>query len=559
MSRNYYKWHEMYQRFVEFKAANGNKPVPQDCVLQDGLNLGQWVCTQRQTYRQGKMLPERVALLTKAGIVWDAFQYMWEQGFMAAQSFYLQNGHLNVLRSENPQLYTWLRTQIGAYRGQRGSLSAKQIHDLEAIGMKWDIIEDDWMAMYSLAQQYFATHQKLNIPVSLSVEDKALGQWLARQRKAYRNYLNGIQGGGKAKMTPERIRLLESIGMEWDVTYLGRKCSFPENAVFYYISKAFPDAAKLNQEDFLGKELDIYIPSIKTAIEYDGYTWHHDKIEVDTEKDTLCTERNISLFRIREPKLPQLESSTCFMLNSTEWVDLETVICAIIKELGKEPPNCNIERDYLLIHESHIQYMSHKWDAVYEFLLQQYNTNGFVGIKLGDKTSAGVDLYNWISKQREAYREKTLCSAHIEKLQSIGVVLDPFEEKWKANYLEAVKYYKEHGDLLVPIGYKANGLNLGKWISHKRDDYKKGRLSPVRVRQLESIGMSWSVCDTIQERNKALLIAFRQEFGDIHIKAKTEYRGFKLGGWIQTIKKANKAGKLSMKDRLFFESMGIDI
>ena len=44
-------------------------------------------------------------------------------------------------------------------------------------------------------------------------------------------------------------------------------------------------------------ELDIYIPSIKTAIEYDGVYYHNSKhaIEKENKKDDLCTEKDIRL------------------------------------------------------------------------------------------------------------------------------------------------------------------------------------------------------------------------------------------------------------------------
>ena len=49
--------------------------------------------------------------------------------------------------------------------------------------------------------------------------------------------------------------------------------SFCEQSVFYYVKKAYPEA--VNGDYSLGIELDIYIPSIMTAVEYDGEAWHH--------------------------------------------------------------------------------------------------------------------------------------------------------------------------------------------------------------------------------------------------------------------------------------------
>ncbi|MBQ1190636.1 MAG: hypothetical protein IIX57_09535, partial [Lachnospiraceae bacterium] len=49
------------------------------------------------------------------------------------------------------------------------------------------------------------------------------------------------------------------------------RSSFPEQSIYYYISKQYPDAVSGYTEIFPDTmELDIYIPSLKLGIEYDG-------------------------------------------------------------------------------------------------------------------------------------------------------------------------------------------------------------------------------------------------------------------------------------------------
>ena len=81
-----------------------------------------------------------------------------------------------------------------------------------------------------------------------------------------------------------------------------KQTSFPEQSVLYYIKMFFTDAINRYKPDFLGKmELDIYIPSIKCAIEYDGEAWHrHEKLEREQRKYTICKKHGIKLVRIRE-------------------------------------------------------------------------------------------------------------------------------------------------------------------------------------------------------------------------------------------------------------------
>lgn len=81
-----------------------------------------------------------------------------------------------------------------------------------------------------------------------------------------------------------------------------KQTSFPEQAILYYIKMFFPDSINRYKADFLGKmELDIYIPSAKCAIEYDGEAWHKpDKLEREKRKYTICKKHGIALIRIRE-------------------------------------------------------------------------------------------------------------------------------------------------------------------------------------------------------------------------------------------------------------------
>jgi very-short-patch-repair endonuclease len=82
----------------------------------------------------------------------------------------------------------------------------------------------------------------------------------------------------------------------------GRQTSFAEQASYFYIKQLYPDALNRYTADFLGRmELDIYIPSIKLAIEYDGEAWHKaDKLEREERKYKLCKKHGIKLIRLRE-------------------------------------------------------------------------------------------------------------------------------------------------------------------------------------------------------------------------------------------------------------------
>lgn len=86
----------------------------------------------------------------------------------------------------------------------------------------------------------------------------------------------------------------------------GRQTSFREQALYFYIKKMYPDAISRYKPDSFGRfELDIYIPSFRLGIEYDGVAWHkNENFDRERRKYQLCKQLGITLLRIKE-KMPE--------------------------------------------------------------------------------------------------------------------------------------------------------------------------------------------------------------------------------------------------------------
>lgn len=111
--------------------------------------------------------------------------------------------------------------------------------------------------------------------------------WLCSEGHSYSatiNHRSGVNGTGCPKCNT------------------GRQTSFAEQAFFYYIKKVFPDAISRYNEIFTNNmEIDIFIPSIRLGIEYDGEAWHKkDKREREIKKYNICKQHGIRLLRIME-------------------------------------------------------------------------------------------------------------------------------------------------------------------------------------------------------------------------------------------------------------------
>ena len=97
--------------------------------------------------------------------------------------------------------------------------------------------------------------------------------------------------------------LHRSSGTNCPICNSGRQTSFAEQALFFYIKKCYSDAISRYTDIFdNGMELDIFIPSIKTAIEYDGIYWHRNNRNREEFKYQICQKHGIRLIRIKESK-----------------------------------------------------------------------------------------------------------------------------------------------------------------------------------------------------------------------------------------------------------------
>lgn len=125
-----------------------------------------------------------------------------------------------------------------------------------------------------------------------------------------------------------------------------RHTSFPEYALIYYLRKYSLEAIHLYKAR--GYELDIYIPSKRIAIEYDGYLWHKNKTKQDLTKNYRCVKEGIKLYRIREGLPPLNDSSVDYIVQKYQ-TDLSEILQKCLSEIIGTDIDVDIKRDAIAI------------------------------------------------------------------------------------------------------------------------------------------------------------------------------------------------------------------
>ncbi len=130
--------------------------------------------------------------------------------------------------------------------------------------------------------------------------------------------------------------------------------SFAEQAIFFYLKHSFDDAE--NRFVINGYEFDVFIPSINTAVEYDGVFYHNNlkSLNKDNKKDNYCIKNGIRLIRIRDNKMTNTDYAEIISCKDANDKDLQKAIEELFILLSVDNVPVSLERDrYIILSDYH--------------------------------------------------------------------------------------------------------------------------------------------------------------------------------------------------------------
>ena len=91
-------------------------------------------------------------------------------------------------------------------------LTDERIRALDALGMRWDVLDYLFERNYAAAAEYHRAHGDLNVPTFYIDENGIrLGRWIANLRSDHR--------GNTLRLTEEQVHRLDALGMLWNGKY----------------------------------------------------------------------------------------------------------------------------------------------------------------------------------------------------------------------------------------------------------------------------------------------------------------------------------------------------
>ena len=133
----------------------------------------------------------------------------------------------------------------------------------------------------------------------------------------------------------------------------------------------------------------------------------------------------------------------------------------------------------------------------------------------------------------------------IERLNT--KIVEIIGRNWDFWYGLTLRYKDEFNNPNTQQRYKtAEGFQLGSWQNNQRGSYKKGKLSPDRIKRLDDIGFTWEMLEEQFEKGFQETLLYKEKTGNPNVQQryKTD-EGFHLGSWQNNQKNFYKKGKLS--------------
>ncbi len=417
----------------------------------------------------------------------------WDAMYAMAEEYYKIHGNLEVPAAHTTldgySLGAWVATQRKVYNKRTaGCLSEEQIRRLEAVGMRWEGVQEAaWERNFAEAKKYYKEYGDLDIPADFVTEGGCrLGRWVRRQRELYQR-LNLGQRIPAGQHVPDNRQAMGqdeglaeppggskgagrhlaagAAGKERDMSVSGRQGIHAEHV------------KRLTQIGMIWENDDPWARRFELARQY--YEEHGDlEVPADYVVEGVWLDR-----WLREQKAKLREENGIAGGGAKASIKERKPLTREQKEnLASVGITSCLTRGEL------------SWQQQYGEAEKFYREHGNLSIPKRYVGKNGKNLGIWLQRQRTGRRRGFLSTEQVALLDRIGMVWKP-DIPWETGISHAEEYFRENGHLAVPNHYVcADGYRLGKWISNQRQAYKQENgkgLAAEQIRRLEEIGMLW--------------------------------------------------------------------
>ena len=197
-------WDETFTDLKSFCLKNNKYPSYSSTDKEKSLWM--WINDQRKYKKQGKLTKDQFKLLdTFPNWKWAVHSDNWDEMFNTVKYFYLKNNKYPSYNAgeEEKGFWTWIVRQRQAKN--YGKITSERIKLLESLpNWKWDVFSEEWNETFNTLKSFYFQKNRYPKQHSINKDVNRLANWISNKKQAQK-------GKGTSKLTPERIKLLESL------------------------------------------------------------------------------------------------------------------------------------------------------------------------------------------------------------------------------------------------------------------------------------------------------------------------------------------------------------
>ena len=325
-----------------------------------------------------------------------------------------------------------------------------------------------WWEGYGAARAYHASHGDIDVPSSYVTEaGYPLGNWLVVQRTD-RN---------RGAMPPDRIRLLDRIGMTWDrheaawLAAYRELSSFRDQHGHFEVPVDYRTAGGILLNEWQGTQRDTaragtLIPQRRALLDAIEFSW--DPAEA----------RWMRRYHLLTAALTRHGGPGGLPPGSPEAVWLE----------GQQLAHSNgklTDDKITLLEQAGVRIRrpaGGTWMTAYQAIVAFKAEHGHLRIPPGYTGTAGIDLCDWLRDQRVRRKAGRITHEQEQLLTEAGFCWDPATETWMTRYEEAATWKHEHGNLDLPRRHPVQ-----EWLYRQQKLHDAGRLPADRAGLLHEL------------------------------------------------------------------------
>jgi superfamily II DNA or RNA helicase len=407
------------------------------------------------------------------------------------------------------------RARTGTHRRP---LNASDIGVLNQLGFIWDAIEERFERQVALLRAYAQENGNTRVPHDFTVGDIKLGNWVhsLRQRKSL--------------LSADKIALLESLGMIWDVVDFDerQKLKLLKEYLEQNHSQVIPQGTVIEGYDlgqyakWLRKQGGRHLEaSLRAKLVKIGFDF----------TPATSFDRGLKLMR-------QYVARTGHSRVPQTWVEDGFRLGAWLARVRQSKKNGTLNE----ASQAELQRLGVTWEPFvalredgFRHLRAYYLREGHSNVPRGWIEGA-YKLGAFVQTLRTS-REK-LSTADKRRLREVNFSLTVKEDMFERKIVQLEQFYRKHHHLRFAGSDDPAADALDSFCQGLRR--RRSSLDSLTLRRLKSIDFRWgNAHDASFEQNLALLIAFKKREGSVEVPSTWKEDGFGLGAWVYNIKRGN--------------------